>query len=223
MYSLRDTTKVVSFLIQRSWDQSSFATPPRLSQRNTSFIASCRQGIHQMLLTYYFLIERCLNYFNVQSRRFYSDLFYTISVHQLIKITLSGELALGVLANTVRAFSRYRQRHMMSEKPIHNFKPQRASELLQKTLEFHSSTREGMGCIPPCIRLVNRDFTFFLFTAESRRNPGFRNRIPGRTPKIFGMFYRISPHGMDVNKAEKPKSALSAHYGAIKRLFLPIK
>ena len=31
-------------------DQSSFAAPHGLSQRTTSFIASCRQGIHRMLL-----------------------------------------------------------------------------------------------------------------------------------------------------------------------------
>ena len=36
--------------IRKSPDQSSFAAPRRLSQRITSFIASCRQGIHQMPL-----------------------------------------------------------------------------------------------------------------------------------------------------------------------------
>ncbi len=36
--------------IQKSPDQSLFAAPRRLSQRITSFIASSRQGIHQMLL-----------------------------------------------------------------------------------------------------------------------------------------------------------------------------
>src|SRR5689334_20736438 len=36
--------------IRRSLDQSSFAAPQGLSQRTTSFIASQRQGIHQMLL-----------------------------------------------------------------------------------------------------------------------------------------------------------------------------
>jgi hypothetical protein len=38
------------FPIRRSSDQSSFAAPQGLSQRTTSFIASQRQGIHQMLL-----------------------------------------------------------------------------------------------------------------------------------------------------------------------------
>src|SRR4029078_12638796 len=38
------------FPIRRSLDQSSFAAPQSLSQRTTSFIASQRQGIHQMLL-----------------------------------------------------------------------------------------------------------------------------------------------------------------------------
>ena len=38
------------FPIRRSLDQSSFAAPQGLSQRTTSFIASQRQGIHQMLL-----------------------------------------------------------------------------------------------------------------------------------------------------------------------------
>src|SRR5262249_51200415 len=39
----------VGFPIRKSADQSSFATPRGLSQRTTSFIASQRQGIHQML------------------------------------------------------------------------------------------------------------------------------------------------------------------------------
>src|SRR3954451_22514845 len=38
------------FPIRRSLDQSSFAAPQGLSQRTTSFIASQRLGIHQMLL-----------------------------------------------------------------------------------------------------------------------------------------------------------------------------
>ena len=40
----------VGFPIRRSLDHSSFAAPQGLSQRTTSFIASQRQGIHQMLL-----------------------------------------------------------------------------------------------------------------------------------------------------------------------------
>jgi hypothetical protein len=40
----------VGFPIRRSLDQSSFAAPQGFSQRTTSFIASQRQGIHQMLL-----------------------------------------------------------------------------------------------------------------------------------------------------------------------------
>ena len=36
--------------IRKSTDQSLFAAPHGLSQRTTSFIASQRQGIHQMLL-----------------------------------------------------------------------------------------------------------------------------------------------------------------------------
>ena len=40
----------VGFPIRRSLDQSSFAAPQGISQRTTSFIASQRQGIHQMPL-----------------------------------------------------------------------------------------------------------------------------------------------------------------------------
>ena len=40
----------MGFPIRRSLDQSSFAAPQGISQRTTSFIASQRQGIHQMLL-----------------------------------------------------------------------------------------------------------------------------------------------------------------------------
>ena len=42
----------VGFPIRKSADQSFFAAPRGLSQRSTSFIASQRQGIHQMPLFY---------------------------------------------------------------------------------------------------------------------------------------------------------------------------
>ena len=44
---IRIPDKQVGFPIQKSTDQSLFAAPHGLSQRTTSFIASCRQGIHQ--------------------------------------------------------------------------------------------------------------------------------------------------------------------------------
>ena len=40
----------VGFPIRKSADQSFFAAPRGLSQRSTSFVASQRQGIHQMPL-----------------------------------------------------------------------------------------------------------------------------------------------------------------------------
>jgi hypothetical protein len=43
--------KAAGFPIRKSSDQSSFAAPRSLSQRTTSFIASQRQGIHQMPLS----------------------------------------------------------------------------------------------------------------------------------------------------------------------------
>ncbi len=46
----QDKGSKVGFPIRRSLDQSSFAAPQGISQRTTSFIASQRQGIHQMLL-----------------------------------------------------------------------------------------------------------------------------------------------------------------------------
>ena len=51
-YSGRDTAEAVGFPIRKSTDQSAFAAPRGLSQRNTSFIASQHQGIHQMLLSH---------------------------------------------------------------------------------------------------------------------------------------------------------------------------
>ena len=41
-------TNAVGFPIRRSWDRRLLAPPPSISQRATSFIASQRQGIHQM-------------------------------------------------------------------------------------------------------------------------------------------------------------------------------
>jgi hypothetical protein len=48
--SLQYEGSKVGFPIRKSLDQSLFAAPQGLSQRTTSFIASQRQGIHQMLL-----------------------------------------------------------------------------------------------------------------------------------------------------------------------------
>ena len=47
---LRTPLSKVGFPIRKSADQSFFAAPHGLSQRSTSFIASQRQGIHQMPL-----------------------------------------------------------------------------------------------------------------------------------------------------------------------------
>jgi hypothetical protein len=49
---LRIPLSKVGFPIRKSADQSFFAAPRGLSQRSTSFIASQRQGIHQMPLFY---------------------------------------------------------------------------------------------------------------------------------------------------------------------------
>jgi hypothetical protein len=54
------------FPIRRFLDQSSFAAPQDLSQRTTSFIASQRQGIHQMLLRH--LITLMINVRPAKSR-----------------------------------------------------------------------------------------------------------------------------------------------------------
>jgi hypothetical protein len=45
--------KAVGFPIRKFTDQSLFAAPHDISQRITSFIASCRQGIHQMLFLHF--------------------------------------------------------------------------------------------------------------------------------------------------------------------------
>ena len=51
MNSCEDLAEARGFPIRKSSDQSSFAAPRSLSQRTTSFIASQRQGIHQMPLS----------------------------------------------------------------------------------------------------------------------------------------------------------------------------
>src|SRR5277367_5982078 len=50
MYSDSDTACAVGCPIRKSRDQRVLASPPGLSQRATSFIASQCQGIHQMPL-----------------------------------------------------------------------------------------------------------------------------------------------------------------------------
>ena len=56
----------MGFPIRKSTDQSLFAAPHGLSQRITSFIASCRQGIHRMplrhLITLITNVHPCLCY-----------------------------------------------------------------------------------------------------------------------------------------------------------------
>ena len=52
MYSDNDDPEGPGFPIRKSTDQSLFAAPHGLSQRTTSFIASCHQGIHQMPLSH---------------------------------------------------------------------------------------------------------------------------------------------------------------------------
>ncbi len=52
MYSVVHDPEGPGFPIRISTDQSLFAAPHGFSQRTTSFIASCRQGIHQMLLVH---------------------------------------------------------------------------------------------------------------------------------------------------------------------------
>ena len=50
MNSDSDDPEGPGFPIRKSTDQSLFAAPHGLSQRTTSFIASCHQGIHRMPL-----------------------------------------------------------------------------------------------------------------------------------------------------------------------------
>ena len=50
MYSAKDDPKGPGFPIRKSTDQRVLAPPRSLSQRATSFVASVRQGIHQMPL-----------------------------------------------------------------------------------------------------------------------------------------------------------------------------
>lgn len=50
MYSGNDNPCGLGFPIRKSTDQSLLTAPRGLSQRATSFIASARQGIHQMPL-----------------------------------------------------------------------------------------------------------------------------------------------------------------------------
>ena len=57
---LSGDTTVPGFPIRKSADQRLLAPPHSLSQHATSFIASCRQGIHQMLFSRH-LLEEILN------------------------------------------------------------------------------------------------------------------------------------------------------------------
>ena len=69
----------VGFPIRKSADQSSFAAPRGLSQRSTSFIASQRQGIHQMPLRH--LIALIINAH--PSRRWRGELAFVAAGNDL--------------------------------------------------------------------------------------------------------------------------------------------
>ena len=59
----------VGFPIRRSMDQSLFAAPHGLSQRNTSFIACACQGIHQMPLRHLIVLIANAHHLAARSRR----------------------------------------------------------------------------------------------------------------------------------------------------------
>lgn len=66
MYSDNDNPKGLGLPIQKSTDQRLLSPPRSLSQSATSFIASIRQGIHQMLLKR--LIEITLTHAEINQR-----------------------------------------------------------------------------------------------------------------------------------------------------------
>ncbi len=61
--------KGVGFPIRKFTDQSLFAAPHDLSQRITSFIASCRQGIHRMPLRHLITLIINVHLFSRQRRK----------------------------------------------------------------------------------------------------------------------------------------------------------
>ena len=76
--SLAGTPYGVGFPIRKFTDQSLFAAPHDLSQRITSFIASCRQGIHRMPLRH--LITLIINaHPSTCSRTFKDDRLFALS------------------------------------------------------------------------------------------------------------------------------------------------
>src|SRR5712691_2042053 len=83
----------VGFPIRKSADQSSFAAPHGLSQRTTSFIASQRQGIHQMLLRHLIAL--------------------TIDVHSPRQRSFDHSVALMIAGSR-----RIRERPMLASQPI---------------------------------------------------------------------------------------------------------
>jgi hypothetical protein len=84
----------VGFPIRRSLDQSSFAAPQGLSQRTTSFIASQRQGIHQMLLRH--LIALMIDVRPAKDRtRSKKDLLSTTRIESIACRTHPAHMAAG--------------------------------------------------------------------------------------------------------------------------------
>ena len=83
----------MGFPIRRFLDQSSFAAPQDLSQRTTSFIASQRQGIHQMLLRH--LITLMIDARSAADHRSKKDLSLDRSKDDFACQSISGDNGCG--------------------------------------------------------------------------------------------------------------------------------
>ena len=87
------------FPIRRSSDQSSFAAPQGLSQRTTSFIASQRQGIHQMLLRHLIVLMIDVRFNSARRHRQKKDQLQRVMRQSFCLPNPSGQPACGPASN----------------------------------------------------------------------------------------------------------------------------
>ena len=93
----------VGFPIRKSADQSLFAAPHGLSQRTTSFIASQRQGIHQMPLSHLIALIINAHPLGSGSGRAFDERFDRLALNRKTSLLRIVPTACGQAADTALA------------------------------------------------------------------------------------------------------------------------
>jgi hypothetical protein len=179
VFTIRYRTSAVGCPIRKSPDQSLLATPQGLSQRATSFIASTRQGIHQMPLSRLNLNESVMRRDQSDARHVYRvntnildpeglvnnlsvvhsrEVFVTQQIIQTHRTRQSRRIGVGVLHSRIHDD---KERNPMRTQFIRNRKIQRSgSNIIEEGEDQYKSTLVEVNGIEPMTSCL-----------QSRRSP----------------------------------------------------